>query len=185
MSAFSALKILDEEIINQLTKFCWWFDTKYDKDSIWLVKAMLFVGFPSLFALLMFFFGKKEDDFVVAFVMGHLFGILFEWLFFSVFSSTQKIARYATKGPNKNRVNYTLLAIRAIIFFNLIIHLFFAPHQLDDEEKIVSVTFFMALLPSFQLILYLLCTEPVPPVTKIKRIEVVKKSRFQFNPQKN
>lgn len=183
VNAFKVLRAIDEAITNKLEKFCWWTDIHYDKDNVWWAKVTLVFIFPFLNAI-QICLSETDVDFSNIFFI-FFAGFFVAWAIFylctSYFSVTQKILTSAQKSPNKNRTDIdinmvkVIAIVEAFIFWSTrVSSLFGITHGFD-----------LATLISFELILYFLCTEPIPPATKSKKLKEKEIKRLQYLPQKN
>jgi hypothetical protein len=184
---FKVLSFIDDSITNKLTKFCWWTDTHYGKNNVWWAKITFAIIFPTLTAILEFFYEKNEKniDFEVFFLVGFLFAWGFSYLFFSYFSVTQRVLRNAEKSPNKNKNDYYFIVFKIAIIINFLILWAFPHYPIIFGLRDNSNGFKFAIMISLELILYFLCTEPIPPAIKRKSLEELEKKGLQYIPQKN
>lgn len=180
--AIEAIKIMDESITNTLTKFCWWTDKHFEKDSVWWVKVILFFIDPLLKMLLRLYFIENEyySTLFILFCKDSLLNFSLFYLANKYVPPFQEVIANTQKSPNKNRVSAGMNAAKISIPIStpfLIVVLSFLP---ESSPGIIWVIVF-----SFELCLYLLCTEPIPPAIKRQKLEEKELQRLQFTHQKN
>lgn len=177
------LKRIDEVITDGLTKLCWWADITFDKDNVWFAKMTLAIVSPILWVIQSYFYNNVRDITEIVFVFSGSF--LISWVLFNLiflhFSVTKRIIQNAQKSPNWNRNDIGVICYKAAILMStLCLWVFPKMYPFMVSEGFEFAAFF-----SMELILYFLCTEPIPPAVKRKKLEELENKRLQFVPQKN
>lgn len=186
------LSTFDRFLTQKLTNFCWWSDIKFGKNNVWWAKVTLAVFFPIIAMALNLLYDPSYElagssiTFWYDLFTVYLFAWLLSYLCVSVFPVTKTFLRNAETSPNKNREFLIVTSIKVSAFLDLLLLITFPSiftFGLDPAQRSTGEA--IALVLSFQLILYLLCTEPIPPAVKRKRLEEIENKRLQCIPQKN
>lgn len=184
---FKAVRIFDEKIDTILTQFCWWSEVRYGKDNVWWAKCTLMFIFP-LSSTLQNFVHNLEITLFSA-MSSFLTNFFLSWLVFILFVNyfppTKKTIEDAQKSPNKNKGNLLIQSLKIIAPFAGLFVFSITPLFLHFSPETIRNYFDCAFLVSVELILYFLCTEPIPPGEKRKRLEEKEKNRLQLSPQRN
>ena len=165
MSLFNKTLIaLDESITKNLTSFCWFTEKHFNIHNVfWAKFTFLIIGPISIF-LFKILYGTGFDiedlmfDAVKSFVMYFLV-LFFTEKYFPYFKEVTQNARIS---PNKNRRHFIMYSAKISLFiilpFLYFFYKIFYPSFIDSEQYIVFV--------DLELLLYFLCTEPLPPKLK-------------------
>lgn len=168
--SFEALRAIDERITNTLTKFCWWTDIHLGKDNVWWATALLVVVDPVLSTTLMLL--KQPSltylEIFLNFFSAGLINIILMFLVYKYTPWGKIILKNAKNSPNKNQVSYyaDVIKISALLNFFLwwgtgLFRIVFDAAPGTDVATFVVIELFV----------YFLCTEPVPPALKKKKLE--------------
>ena len=143
-------------IIKWLTAFCWWVDTRFDKDNVWVSKvsflAFLLVGKGVYFFI--FFKEINLDEYALVFIA--LISSLIVYVLFIFNFHAWGIFSNAKTSPNSNRKNLW----KGFMFFLVVLVFIFCIHFTFQEVFCLAVLFSSFLI---------LCTEVIPPAEKKKR----------------
>lgn len=182
LKALEVLYHIDGAITDTLTKFCWWTDIHYNKDNVWWSKVVLACIYPILWTIQVYL--ELEQN--LEEIMTTLFAVflcvwVFSYCIFSYFSSTQRMIKNAKMSPNSNRISPGIFLVKIWSPFSASFFWIF-PNIIPYQT---SKVFDFATIVSVELFLYILCTEPIPPAVKRKKLEELEIKRLQYIPQKN
>ena len=144
---------LEDKLINFLTSICWWFDLRFNLKSKDLANPFM--------ALIGIFVGSiylPLDEILILIILLCIFNILFP--------TTKNIYLKSEKLPNLNKADNSF---KVGVLTGVILGIFFSG---------VTYPFFIGLLQLSWF--YVLCTEPMPPAEKEKRLTKNKLSKFKL-----
>lgn len=166
---FKVLRVLDEKITDILTTFCWWTDTAFNQDNVWWAKFTVLCFFPTTHITQNFLY-ERPANFAEAsgMVLGAYTGSFLMYWLVSKFSKKHLptlwvVISNARKNPNKNRASHYFLFIKVlspivtVIMWATGLQKFFFNENYFDFSAIFSL----------ELVLYFLCTEPIPPANLV------------------
>lgn len=180
---FQATKAIDEAVINILTKFCWWTEIHFEKNNIWWSKVSLIFICPALDTMLDFF-QKKEiiyTELFLSFLYLSLVMAIFVYTAFNYVDVAKTVFKNAQESPNKNQSAHYVDVVKIVILINFFLWWGTQLHKLFNASSGVNVVIFI----TFELAVYFLCTEPVPPALKRKKLEEKRLKNLQINLQTN
>lgn len=159
--ALEVLRTIDDVITRKLTDFCWWTDKHFEKDNVFWAKFVFIFLHPFLILAAKYFIGQneKDEDIVFDFISNFT-------LFFILVHACSKyhplvigLIKNAQTSPNKNKRNPNSLVVKVIILFVSPITAYVTNMFMVNT----TADYFWLMIFNYELVVYLLCTEPLPP----------------------
>lgn len=158
------LHIIDDVITRKLTDFCWWTDKHFKKNNVFWAKFTAICVFPLSSGVLEYLFNSYtlNNKILSNFIIGSSIIFVFVYIFSNVASAIQEFINNALISPNKNRSNREALFLKvAMPISGIVSGPIFEMMFPDYLPGLIWIT-----VINFELVLYFLCTEPLPPSMK-------------------
>ena len=158
---------VDELITDLLTKFCWWSDIHFGKDNVWWANTTFIFLFPILDVLAIFFIDVKTEG-TIGYFFGSCFASITVLYIINRFSYVKTIISNARKSPNKNRTSIEMMIYKVTSVIS-----FFMWQAINSTSGIIYSSTASNLILAITIItfFYFLCTEPIPPAVRRKKLE--------------
>ncbi len=175
-NSLEALRKIDNSITDLLTKFCWWSDIHFGKDNVWWANTTFIFLFPTFDALAIFFIDDKKEA-TISYFLGACFASIIVLSIANKSSFIKTIVSNAKKSPNKNRTTIEMMVCKVTSIIS-----FFMWQAINNVSSSIqsSTTNNLVLAITVITFFYFLCTEPIPPAVKRRKLEEKELRRGQL-----
>ncbi len=161
---------IDDFITTQITKFVWWVDLNFNKDTVWLIKITTVFITPLLSLVFDYFVNNYSVTLssLINCVAALITLMVIMFLAEKYIAEVKALFENTRNSPNKNRGNYNIGIFK---ISSLIMYVVFETNTIKSVFRAEGTYTNSALTVAILLSLYLLCAEPLPPAVRRKKLE--------------